>query len=192
MYARIIGCGVSTRTYPTKESKRAKSPSRNVSEQYQNSIRQHPKTTGKQGQTQKATKKTGPTHDPENIEEGSKTNSYPHGSENERVENGIKSPKYRHNRLHLSTGSRRRVDDALKRIVRLSAPHAPDLYPEPPADHSTPYIKITEPARRTLPRNNDAQHTINILSKYNYPGLTILLQLNPPANTDHVVSAEDI
>jgi hypothetical protein len=170
-------------THLTTEQKRI----RTVPEQYQTT----PENPEKTRPNPKSNEKNRPHPRPREHRGGVK-NKLLHTGARARVENGIKSPKYRHNRLHLSTGSRRRADDAFKRIVLLSTPHAPGLHPEPPTDHSTPNIKITEPARRTLPRNNNAQHTINILSRYNYPGLTILLQPNPPANTDHVVSAEDI
>jgi hypothetical protein len=125
----------STRTYPTKESKRAKTPSRNVSEQYPNSIKQYPKTTGKQDQTQKATGKTSLTREPENREGGSKTKTPTHGSKSARQKWNQES-KIQDYRLYLPTESRGSADDAIKRTVRLSAPHAPGLDPELLADRS--------------------------------------------------------
>ncbi len=59
-------------TQNTARTHSATTTSRTVSTEYQNSIKQHPKTTRKQSQTQEATEKTGPDPKPENIEGGSR------------------------------------------------------------------------------------------------------------------------
>jgi len=97
--------------------------------------RQNTARARKQDQTQKATGKTSLTREPENMEGGSKTKTPTHGSKSVRQKWNQES-KIQDYRLYLPTESRGSADDAIKRIVRLSAPHAPGLDPELLADRS--------------------------------------------------------